>query len=1014
MVLLCGTASLLASDLPVELVTRSGRASVTAAGDSLLPVISGDGRWVAFQSGADNLVTNDMNRSVVDVFVREVVTGATRLVSVNTNGTSANGASELAGISRDGRRVLFVSDATDLVAGDENEAADVFVRDWESGATFLVSANTNGVSGSMDSSGARMTPDGRFVVFESEANDLAARDNNQVSDVFLRDLANGTTQRISAPSPTTLIAGRAVGASYDGQVSDDGATVVFRSAALNLTPPVPAGGQSLTNELYFLRSPATTNRMVDVFGTVVASPRPRLTVPAYAMSADGRYVALLLASSSTNVVPTGVYRVDLDTGEYRLLTGDLRAALDTASVEFFSPTISADGRTVLFEVQDLLPNSSIWSGPVVYAWDEASGDQIRVSSGGWVRNAMGDVTESPIGALLGASRDGQFVAFLGGSTNDAANSTTSQVVVRNRATGEVRRVSRTNHGAPLDASDYPSVSFSDDGKRMVFQSASDGFVADDLNRSWDVFLYDWDSDALSLISAASPARMSTTAFGDVILGPRGVSGDGRYIAFLSLADGLADGHRSFVRDVYRADRTTGTIEWVSVGADGTGPAFSSSSAVISRDGRFVAFSSSAENLVPGDTNRLEDVFLRDLMEGTTVLVNRHPDGGFVSGAASSPAISPDGRWVAFVSASAGLVTNHAGNQPQVYLFDRMSHQVTLASVTVNGAMPTDRPSGQPVFDPESRWLLFESGSAGLVSPPLGSGRSVYARRLMDGALKRIATTGLVSLGSNVPGPTPVATFTADGRYAATLLAATVAAEWDLYLHEFESETTTRLFGPVTGAALADGAARVAYRTSGTSADGAFQVRVLDRATGLDRVVSAASDGTPGDGPCDPPLITPDGRWVIFASAASNLIDGDDNGLTGIFVKDIDANTMVHLGGHSLTVSPVLSADGRTLVFRSYSDDWVAGDYNQTSDLFVVTLPGPESGYRITGITRLSTGALRLVWVATAGRTYRVQASPNPAGPWQDSGLTVVLEGSQGSAEVTGISEGFRFFRLEER
>ena len=193
------------ADWPVSLVTRGGKPSVTAAGDSLLPLISADGGWVAFQSGAENLVTNDVNRAMVDVFVRDVATGVTRLVSVSTNGTSANRASEVFGISRDGRRVLFLSDATDLVPGDDNEAVDVFVRDWEAGTTFLVSANTNGASGSGDSFGPRMTPDGRFVVFESEADDLAARDFNQLSDVFLRDLANGTTRRVSVPSPPSSL-----------------------------------------------------------------------------------------------------------------------------------------------------------------------------------------------------------------------------------------------------------------------------------------------------------------------------------------------------------------------------------------------------------------------------------------------------------------------------------------------------------------------------------------------------------------------------------------------------------------------------------------------------------------------------------------------------------------------------------------------------------------------------------------------------------------------------------------
>jgi len=155
--------------------------------------------------------------------------------------------------------------------------------------------------------------------------------------------------------------------------------------------------------------------------------------------------------------------------------------------------------------------------------------------------------------------------------------------------------------------------------------------------------------------------------------------------------------------------------------------------------------------------------------------------------------------------------------------------------------------------------------------------------------------------------------------------------------------------------------------------------------------------------------------VVFSSAASNLVAGDVNGFTDIFVADLETGAMVRLGGDLLTVLPILSADGRTLVFRSFSDGLVEGDYNQHSDLFAVRLPGPESEYRITTILRLATGEVQLVWPASGGRNYRVQTAEDPAGPWIDTDLAVTLEGGQGSSTIPGDSKATaQFFRLTER
>ncbi len=1003
----------------MTLLTQSGSPSATPAGDSLLPILSGDGRWVAFQSAAGNLAPNDANFGAMDVFVSEIATGTTRLVSVNATGTSGNGASLLAGISRDGTRVLFLSDATDLVPGDENMAGDVFVRDLQSGTTYLASVNTNGVSGSMGSSAAYMTPDGRFVVFQSESDDLVSDDTNGIFDVFLRDLATGTTRRVSVPSPSPEFSSFRTGMSFDGLVSDDGATVAFRSLAFNLAPPVPAvEGRNFFHELYFLRPPATTNRMVDTFRRASTAPQVMVQtiVPAHELSADGRYVAFLQDSSWTNVSPRAVYRLDLDTGDYQVLTDGLPGSLDTYSVENLSLVLSADGQTVIFEALEPVSDDSSILDSVVYAWDARSGERTLVSSGGWVTNSLGEVTESRFATFLGASRDGKFVAFLGGSTGDAPNVATRQIVVRNRTSGEVRRVSRAANGAPVVNTDLPVVSFSDDGKRLAFQSANDALVRNDLNRACDVFLYDWDSDTTTLISSWNASMPSATALGDAILGAGGVSGDGRYIAFLSLADGGADGHQSGVRDAYRMDRSTGKLEWLSATLDGLGSKYSSSGPKISLDGRFVAFASSAEGLVPGDTNLVEDVFLRDVVAGTTTLVSHGPDGRSISGIYSDWTVSPDGRWVAFASPSRGLTPLHNNRYQQVYVFDRTDGSVALASVTASGIASGSLRSTQPAFSPDSRWLLFESQAPDLLATSPGTGRSVYARRLNGGELRRVATPGLTSVTGilPLPRPPPVAVFSPEGRFAATLLPTISASELSIFLHDFEAGSTTRLLGPATAVALARDATRVVYRTSETSRHGAFQIRIFDRLTGLDQAVSAALDGTPGNARSGRPQITPDGRWVVFSSFASNLVDGDGNGLADVFLKDLETDGMLRLGGNALSTSQSLSADGRTVFFQSFSDDLIEGDFNEASDLFAAVLPGVESGYRITSITRIATGDVRLMWSAAPGKTYRVQAGSTPAGPWRDSGLSVTVDGTQASAEVPTASAGAGFFRLEER
>src|SRR5207249_1659148 len=167
------------------------RVSVDSAGnqgngDGTEVALSADGRFVAFTSAAPDLVAGDTN-GATDVFVHDRQTAETRRVGVDSGGTQANGASTGVALSADGRFVAFTSAAPDLVAGDTNGAADVFVHDRQTGTTERVSVDSGGSQANGDSTDVALIADGRFVAFTSAAPDLVAGDTNGAADVFVHD-----------------------------------------------------------------------------------------------------------------------------------------------------------------------------------------------------------------------------------------------------------------------------------------------------------------------------------------------------------------------------------------------------------------------------------------------------------------------------------------------------------------------------------------------------------------------------------------------------------------------------------------------------------------------------------------------------------------------------------------------------------------------------------------------------------------------------------------------------------
>jgi len=194
-----GVLALGTAEARAETVGRPSVSNTEAQsnGDSIWSDVSGDGRFVAFSSDANNLVHGDTN-GVTDVFVRDRQAGTTTRVSVGPGGAQGNDDSvNIPSISRNGRYAAFTSLATNLVPGDANGVHDVFVHDRQARTTRRVSVASGGVEGNDNSYDPSLSADGRFVVFYSAATNLVPGDTNGELDVFLHELGTGRTERVS-------------------------------------------------------------------------------------------------------------------------------------------------------------------------------------------------------------------------------------------------------------------------------------------------------------------------------------------------------------------------------------------------------------------------------------------------------------------------------------------------------------------------------------------------------------------------------------------------------------------------------------------------------------------------------------------------------------------------------------------------------------------------------------------------------------------------------------------------
>jgi Tol biopolymer transport system component len=347
-----GHSDVFVRDRELETTVRVSINSSGEEGDdhSYDPSISADGRFVAFRSRATNLVPGDGNWKC-DVFVHDrdpdedgvydEGNGTTARASISSSGVEGNHDSYNPSISADGRFVAFESYATNLVDDDDNGHPDVFVHHRESGTTERVSTSSSGVEGNHDSNDPSISADGQFVAFESYSSNLVSGDNNGKFDVFVHDRESGTTERVSISSSDE----EGHGDSFNPSISADGRSVAFDSDATDLV----SGDTNNCKDVFVRDRQAGTTERVSVSYTGAQGNGGDSREPS--ISADGRFVAF--SSRANDLVgqdTNGREDVFVRDREYpwtervSVSTGDAQGNDDS-----LMPSISADGRYVAFE-----------------------------------------------------------------------------------------------------------------------------------------------------------------------------------------------------------------------------------------------------------------------------------------------------------------------------------------------------------------------------------------------------------------------------------------------------------------------------------------------------------------------------------------------------------------------------------------------------------------------------------------------------------------------------------------
>ena len=974
--------------------TESGsitRISTDAAGgqgnsDSYGPVFSPDGTKVAFYSYASNLVPGDGN-GAGDIFVKDLTTGVITRISTDASGAQADGFSYEPVFSPDGTKVAFSSGASNLVPGDTNGAHDIFVKDLTTGVVTRVSTDATGAQANGYSYWPVFSPDGTKVAFYSFASTLVPGDNNSASDIFVKDLITGAVTRVS----TDVSGTQGNSGSYLPVFSPDGTKVAFFSDASNLVP-------------------GDTNSATDVF--------------------------------VKDLTTGAVTRVSTDAGGIQ------------ANGYSYSPVFSPDGTKVAFysAASNLAPGDTNGSYDI-FVKDLTTGAITRVSTD------AGGIQANSSSYIPTFSPDGTKLAFYSYATNLVPGDTnnTPDVFVKDLTTGIVTRLSTDAAGAQGNGySDSPV--FSPDGNKVVFNSGAPNLVPDDTNYTTDIFVKDLSVAKATLTDAA--AKSALTGAGKIFFADAD-AGDSHTVSIAPQAGALGTltvvvvpvaGGASHVDWSYSVDtaliaalgtgqsRTETFTLTLDDGQGGTAtrdvtvtlngiddaPVFTSPATVsfaeaatgpvlqvaaqdpegaaltyalsgadaalfdLAADG-ILTFKSAPDYEAPADAgadniynvtitasdgalSTAQDVAVSvtDVGEnapqwasvGGITRVSTTSTGAQANSTSSEGVLSADGTKLYFVSGASNLVPGSTGNVADLYVKDLATGQTTR--------LLNDCGAYDLSLSPDGTKIAFASQATNLVGNDTNGQYDIFVLNLTNGAVTRITSaSGAEGTGGNALGyynPT----FTSDSSKVvyssgfSNLVSGDTNNIPDIFVTDLNTGAISRIstngsgqeaigvqnnyFGSHDAVVSPDGTKIVfwSYATNLVSGDtnGQSDVFLKDLTTGAVTLLSTSAAGAPGNYGSQGGVFSPDGTKVAFYSSATNLMPGISN--SGIYIKDIQTGAIEFVAPSTYSLM-AYSPDGTKLAFISSSSNLVEGDTNAKNDVFVKDLATGQ-------ITRVSTSA----------------------------------------------------------
>lgn len=1016
---ICGFTSLLVlvgQEKP-RLITRlppNVPSASTGAGDSLTPSVSRDGRVIVFASHAGNLVDGDRNGAILDVFAYDTVGDRLERVSQPTGGALSAGRSYGASVSADGRRVVFLSESDLAGIGGGSGVVNVYLRDREQQRTILISKDSAGTGfANGDCQGAQISADGQRVCFSSRAGNLTANDRLGRLNLFVVDVASGATRNLTVPR-----------ADEDGvefgvleyQMSEDGNSVVFTYGGKSLASTEPAVATTVYHWKFGdefptrLGAPGTPkqgftpieglNLAMNSSGTTIVFQTPRVS-STLVDSFEGGVLLHPSGGEGVRVVSEGVGSVN-----------------PWGAPDASAPVVSGDGRVVAFLASPLGAGGQ--SSPrMLHVWTSETGARLVSGEDGLLGVGEGIIAEN-----LVMSRDGRRLAFLSRSVlaSGVARPHDLQLYVIDLESRVIRLVNRGRNSQAMGGVEGSDPSFSGDGRLLAFSSRASNLVEGDSNLSADVFVYDWDTDRVGLVSRRAPGLPAGTAARGSRGTVRGISNEGE-VVLLETSSPEAMPNETWGLSQYIVEElSTGRRTLVGPSIHGGAAAQAGvAQALLSGNGRFVAFVSSSRDVWPGETNGIDHVYLQDLKTGRLEWVSKRLLGASGVGGVTVElhSITVEGRFVIFRTTDMTRFVR-TNSRAGYLLYDRSTGGLAALATPPNAKFP-------PV-------LAAESGILGIVQSVQPSiGQSVLQLIPLAGGtvdefpINPVAYTGFhlsangkrcvlylrgmaqteiyyrdagmpsavsLPLPSELQRPMTIQSLSWDGRYALVESGGN-AYRFELASGKLEAVLLDNQGALPTGIVLENSVMdslgeRILFRQrfldpvpSVLAGDGMIRARTMAAKSVL-VLQPGSGEGLPGEFSTRP-WISADGRLAVFTSWVDDKAGGDYNGMGDVFAvewKDPLSDT-VDTDGDGLDDPWEIKWFGG--LDKNGLEDTDGDGLNDAGEFLAGTVPVDDGSTFQLGIVSRSEGPPLLEWRSVPGRDYRVREREGLDGEWVEWG-----------------------------